>query len=145
MTKRDPEEIARLSAEAMSADDNALRALGIERVSVGPGHAKMAMTVRPDMTNGHGMCHGGFLFLLADSAFAYACNSHGQRNVAQQCQVTFLAPGKLGDRLIAEAYERHRAERSGITDVTVRDELGAMIAEFRGHSRAISGSLLPKD
>ena len=145
MTKRDPEEIARLSAEAMSADDNALRALGIERIAVGPGSAKMAMTVRSDMTNGHGMCHGGFIFLLADSAFAYACNSHGQRNVAQQCQVTFLAPGKLGDRLIAEAYERHRAERSGITDVTVRDELGAVIAEFRGHSRAISGSLLPKD
>jgi len=145
MTKRDPEVIARLSADAMSVDDNALRALGIERIAVGPGSAKMAMTVRSDMTNGHGMCHGGFIFLLADSAFAYACNSHGQRNVAQQCQVTFLAPGKLGDRLVAEAYERHRAERSGITDVTVRDELGAVIAEFRGHSRAISGSLLPKD
>ena len=145
MTKRDPEVIARLSADAISVDDNALRALGIERIAVGPGSAKMAMTVRSDMTNGHGMCHGGFIFLLADSAFAYACNSHGQRNVAQQCQVTFLAPGKLGDRLVAEAYERHRAERSGITDVTVRDELGAVIAEFRGHSRAISGSLLPKD
>jgi len=145
MTKRDPEVIARLSADAMSVDDNALRALGIERIAVGPGSAKMAMTVRSDMTNGHGMCHGGFIFLLADSAFAYACNSHGQRNVAQQCQVTFLAPGKLGDRLVAEAYERHRAERSGVTDVTVRDELGAVIAEFRGHSRAISGSLLPKD
>ena len=145
MTKRDPEVIARLSADAMSVDDNALRALGIERIAVGPGSAKMAMTVRSDMTNGNGMCHGGFIFLLADSAFAYACNSHGQRNVAQQCQVTFLAPGKLGDRLVAEAYERHRAERSGVTDVTVRDELGAVIAEFRGHSRAISGSLLPKD
>ena len=139
---RSPDEIARLSAEAMWADDNASRALGMELVATGPGSATMAMTIQPHMTNGHGMCHGGFIFLLADSAFAFACNSHGQRSVAQQCQVTFLAPGKLGSRLTAAAHERHRAERSGITDVTVRDETGAVIAEFRGHSRSIPGSLL---
>ena len=102
----------------------------------------MAMTITDAMTNGHGMCHGGYIFLLADSAFAFACNSHGQRSVAQHCAVTFLAPGKRGSRLTAEAVERQRAERSGITDVTVRDESGAVIAEFRGHSRTIPGSLI---
>ena len=139
---QDKDEIARLSAEAMWAEDNATRALGIERVSVTSGRAVMTMTVQPHMTNGHGMCHGGYIFLLADSAFAFACNSHGQRHVAQHCNVTFLAPGKLGSRLVAEAYERQRAERSGITDVTVRDDTGTVIAEFRGHSRSIPGSLL---
>ena len=126
----------------MWAEDNATRELGIEMISVEPGRAKMAMRIRSSMTNGHGMCHGGYIFLLADSAFAFACNSHGQRNVAQHCSVSFLAPGKLGERLIAEAFERQRGERSGITDVTVRDEAGAAIAEFRGHSRAIPGSLV---
>ena len=100
------------------------------------------MEVTTAMTNGHGMCHGGYIFLLADSAFAFACNSHGQRSVAQHCAVTFLAPGRLGSRLTAEAVERQRADRSGITDVTVRDETGAVIAEFRGHSRTIPGSLI---
>ena len=142
---RSPEEIARLSAEAMWVDDNASRELGMELLEAGPGSATLAMTIEPRMTNGHGMCHGGYIFLLADSAFAFACNSHGQRSVAQHCSVTFLAPGRLGSRLTAEAVERQRAERSGITDVTVRDETGAVIAEFRGHSRSISGSLLPKD
>jgi len=145
MPHRNKDEIARLSAEAMWAEDNATRALGIERVSVTSGRATMAMVVQPHMTNGHGMCHGGYIFLLADSAFAFACNSHGQRHVAQHCNVTYLAPGKLGSRLIAEAHERQRAERSGITDVTVRDETGTVIAEFRGHSRSIPGSLLAKD
>ncbi len=144
MTKRSPEETARLSAEAMWADDNATRQLGIEKIEVGPGRAVLAMTIGPSMTNGHGMCHGGYIFLLADSAFAFACNSHGQRNVAQHCSVSFIAPGRLGSRLTAVAIERQRAERSGITDVTVRDETGAIIAEFRGHSRAIPGSLLPQ-
>jgi acyl-CoA thioesterase len=141
----DAQEIARLSAEAMWAEDNASRALGIERVEVGPGRAVMAMTITPAMTNGHGMCHGGYIFLLADSAFAFACNSHGQRHVAQHCTVTFLAPGRLGTRLVAEAFERQRGERSGITDVSVREASGTIIAEFRGHSRSIPGSLLSKE
>lgn len=142
MSAVDRDEIARRCAEAMWAEDNATRVLGIERVSVGPGRAVMAMTIAESMTNGHGMCHGGYIFLLADSAFAFACNSHGPRNVAQHCQVSFLAPGKLGSRLTAEAVERQRGERSGITDVTVRDEAGTIIAEFRGHSRTIPGSLI---
>lgn len=142
MSELSKEEIASRSAAAMWADDNASRHLGMEIISVGPGRATLAMNVTETMTNGHGTCHGGYLFLLADSAFAFACNSHGQRTVAQHCSVTFLAPGRRGMRLIAEAHERQRAERSGITDVTVRDETGAIIAEFRGHSRTVPGSLI---
>ena len=142
MSGMDKDEIARRSAEAMWAEDNATQALGIERVSVGPGRAVMAMTIRESMTNGHGTCHGGYIFLLADSAFAFACNSHGQRTVAAHCSVSYITPGKLGARLVAEAIERQRGERSGITDVTVRDEAGTIIAEFRGHSRTIPGSLV---
>jgi acyl-CoA thioesterase len=140
---RTAEETARLSADIMWAADNATQALGMELLSVSPGHAAVAMTVRPDMANGHGTCHGGFIFALADSAFAFACNSHGQRAVAQHCSVSYIAPGRPGMRLVADARERQRGERSGITDVTVRDEAGNIIAEFRGHSRTVPGSLLP--
>ena len=143
MTRRSAEEVARLSTEAMSGQDNVVRSLGMEIVEVGPGRAVVGLTIAPHMTNGHGMCHGGYLFLLADTAFAYACNSHGKPSVAQHCSVTFVAPGKLGDRLTAEAFERQRGERSGITDVTVRDSQRMIVAEFRGHSRTIPGSLLP--
>jgi acyl-CoA thioesterase len=140
--ERTKDEIATLCAKAMLAADNATQSLGMEVIDVGPGRAVVAMTVRADMTNGHGTCHGGFIFALADSAFAFACNSHGQRCVAQHCAVSYIAPGREGMRLIAEGIERQRGERSGITDVTVRDEAGAVIAEFRGHSRTVPGSLL---
>jgi acyl-CoA thioesterase len=143
MSEPSKEEIARLCAKALWAEDKATQSLGMELLSVSPGRATMAMTVTEQMTNGHGTCHGGFIFTLADSAFAFACNSHGPRSVAQQCSVAYLAPGRLGMRLIAEAVERQRGERSGITDVTVRDEAGNSIAEFRGHSRTVPGSLLP--
>jgi acyl-CoA thioesterase len=143
MSEPSKEEIARLCAEALWAEDKATQSLGMELVSVSPGRATMAMTVTEQMTNGHGTCHGGFIFTLADSAFAFACNSHGPRSVAQQCSVAYIAPGRLGMRLIADAIERQRGERSGITDVTVRDEAGNSIAEFRGHSRTVPGSLLP--
>ena len=134
--------IARRSAEAMWADDNASRGLGMELLDVGPGTARMAMTITESMVNGHGTCHGGFIFMLADSAFAFACNSYGQRTVAQHCAVTFIAPGRLGMRLTADAQERHRSERSGIYDIRVTDAQGRLIAEFRGHSRTVPGSLL---
>jgi acyl-CoA thioesterase len=132
--------LARKSAEAMWAVDRATHALGMELVDVGPGSATIAMTVRKDMTNGHGICHGGFIFALADSAFASACNSYGPRVVAQHCAVTFLRPAQLGDRLTAEAVERTRAGRSGIYDVSVKRADGTLIAEFRGHSRVIDGT-----
>ncbi len=139
---RDAAEIARLSADAMWADDKASQGLGMEVLHVAAGYARLEMTVTERMLNGHGSCHGGFIFSLADSAFAFACNSHGSPAVAQHCTVTYVSPGRLGMRLVAEAQERQRGERSGIYDVTVRDETGTAIAEFRGHSRALPGSLI---
>lgn len=139
---RDAAEIARLSGDVMWAGDKASQGLGMEVLEVGSGHARLAMIVTERMLNGHGSCHGGFIFSLADSAFAFACNSHGSPAVAQHCTVTYVAPGRLGMRLIADAKERQRSERSGIYDVTVRDETGAVIAEFRGHSRTLPGSLI---
>jgi phenylacetic acid degradation protein PaaD len=136
-------EIARASAEAMWADDKASQGLGMAIEDVGPGTATLTMTVRADMVNGHDICHGGFIFLLADSAFAFSCNSYNQRTVAQQCNVTFLKPVKLGERLTARAAERWREGRSGIYDITVTDGAGTVIAEFRGHSRTIPGTLVP--
>jgi acyl-CoA thioesterase len=135
-------EIAVKSAQAMWAEDNASRELGMSLVRVEPGIAVLSMAVTKAMVNGHGLAHGGFIFTLADSAFAFACNSRGQRHVAQHCQITYVAPGKLGMVLTAEACERQRGERSGIYDVTVRDQQGDVIAEFRGNSRSIPGSLI---
>ena len=136
----DPEELARRAAEAMWADDEASRGLGMELVSVAPGRATLRMTVRADMTNGHGICHGGFTFALADSAFAFACNSHNVRTVAASCDISYLAPTREGDVLVADAVERQLAGRNGIYDVTVR--VGDVaVAEFRGRSRAIGGAL----
>jgi acyl-CoA thioesterase len=132
-----PEQLARACAEAMWQDDPASRSLGMTLDDVGPGRAVLGMTVRDDMVNGHGMCHGGFIFSLADSAFAFACNTYNERVVAQHCAVTFLRPGRRGHRLIATAVERARSGRSGIYDVTVADQDGTAIAEFRGHSRGL--------
>jgi acyl-CoA thioesterase len=138
---RTAQDIAERSAAALWHDDHASQGLGLQVESVGPGHATVSMTITKAMVNGHGLAHGGFIFTLADSAFAFACNSYNQKNVAQQCQITYVAPGRLGMRLTADARERHRAERSGIYDICVRDETGATIAEFRGHSRTIPGTL----
>jgi acyl-CoA thioesterase len=141
-TALSPQDIARACADAMWAEDDASKGLGMEIVEIGPGHATLAMTVRPDMVNGQRICHGGFIFTLADSAFAFACNSHNERVVAAQGQVTFIKPGRLGDRLVATAREITRAGRSGIYDVRVT--VGeTVIAEFRGHSRVIPGTWLP--
>lgn len=136
----DAQGVAEAAAAAMWADDQASQALGMRVVTVGPGRAVLSMTVRPDMTNGHGIGHGGFTFALADSAFAFACNSYDRRTVAARCDIAFLAPIREGDELVAEAVERHRAGRNGIYDVAVRrgDEV---VAEFRGTSREVGGSL----
>jgi acyl-CoA thioesterase len=138
-----PEDVARACADAMWAQDDASKGLGMEIVEVGPGFATLAMTVRPDMVNGQRIAHGGFIFTLADSAFAFACNSHNDRVVAAQGQITFIKPGKLGDRLVATAREVTRGGRSGIYDVRVTAG-DTVIAEFRGHSRVIPGSWLPE-
>jgi acyl-CoA thioesterase len=140
-TPSSPGAIAQAAADTMWATDFASQALGMELIAVGPGTAEVAMVVRPDMANGFGMAHGGFIFTLADSAFAYACNSYGLTTVAAHCSVTFLKAGKTGDRMVAVAREISRQGRSGIYDVriSVGDEV---IAEFRGGSRQIGGSFI---
>ncbi len=135
-----PEERARLSAKAMWADDRASQALGVTLSDIGPGRATAAMVVRQDMTNGHGIAHGGYIFALADSAFAFACNSYNTRVVAQHNSITYFSPGRVGEQLTAVAREAHRAGRSGIYDVQVTGEDGRHVALFRGHSRQISGT-----
>jgi acyl-CoA thioesterase len=100
------------------------------------------MTVKPNMVNGHGIAHGGFIFTLADSAFAFACNTHNERAVAAHGNISFIKPGKLGDRLVATAREVSRSGRSGIYDINVTVD-GVTIAELRGHSRTIGGALVP--
>ena len=137
-----PDDLARACAEAMWKEDDASRGLGMEITEIGPGHAVLTMTVKPHMVNGQRIAHGGFIFLLADSAFAFACNSHNERAVAAQCDITFIKPGKLGDHLVATAREISRSGRSGIYDVRVKVN-ETVIAEFRGHSRTIAGSWLP--
>jgi acyl-CoA thioesterase len=138
-----PDDIARACAQAMWQEDDASRGLGMEIVEVKSGHATLAMTIKPNMVNGQRIAHGGFIFTLADSAFAFACNSHNERVVAAQGNITFIEPGKLGDRLIATAREVSRSGRSGIYDVRVTAGDGTVIAEFRGHSRVIAGTWLP--
>ena len=137
-----PDQLARACADAMWAEDDASKGLGMEIVDVGPGRATLAMTVKPHMVNGQSIAHGGFIFLLADSTFAFACNSRNERAVAAQCDITFIRPGKLGDRLVATAREISRSGRSGIYDIRVTAD-DAVIAEFRGHSRTIAGTWLP--
>jgi len=137
-----PDDLARACADAMWKEDDASSGLGMEIVDIGPGRATLAMTVRPEMVNGQRIAHGGFIFTLADSAFAFACNSHNDRAVAVQGNITFIRPGKLGDRLVATAREISRSGRSGIYDVCVTAG-DAVIAEFRGHSRTIPGTWLP--
>ncbi len=115
----DADELARRCAEVMWADDRASRRLGMALDAIGSGRATVSMVVRDDMTNGHGMAHGGFIFALADSAFAFACNSHNERAVAQACDIVFAAPAREGDALVADATERHRFGRNGIYDIRV--------------------------
>jgi acyl-CoA thioesterase len=138
------DDIARACAQAMWREDDASRGLGMELVEVKSGLATLAMTVKPHMVNGQRIAHGGFIFTLADSAFAFACNSHNERVVAAQGNITFIKPGKLGDRLVATAREVSRSGRSGIYDVSVATDNGTVIAEFRGHSRVIPGAWLPE-
>ncbi|HEU4567785.1 MAG TPA: hydroxyphenylacetyl-CoA thioesterase PaaI [Marmoricola sp.] len=135
-----PEEIADRAAAAMWAADRASRTLGMELVEVGPGRARLLMTVREDMVNGHDIGHGGFTFTLADSAFAFACNSYNRSTVAAGAEIRFLAPTRLGDVLEATAVERSREGRDGVYDVIVRCG-DRVVAEFTGRSREIRGTL----
>lgn len=138
-----PDQLARACAQKMWDDDQSSQALGITLDHVAPGQSRMSMTVIETMVNGHGICHGGYIFTLADSAFAFACNTTNDHAVAAHCQISYLNPAHLGDRLTATAEQRHHQGRSGITDVriTAGDRI---IAEFRGHSRTTGGKFFPQ-
>ncbi len=134
----DAQALAEQSAARMYEADLASRHLGVAIDQIAPGQATARMLVRETMLNGHNICHGGYIFLLADTAFAFACNTYGPTTVAAACNIAFLAPAHLNDELIATATERHHAGRSGIYDVTIRLPNTTVIAEFRGHSRTLS-------
>lgn len=134
--------LAEQVAYAMYPRDRASQLLGIRLITVRPGYARLSMTVRPDMVNGHRLCHGGLIFTLADSAFAYSCNSYNRNTVASACGIDFLAPAREGDILEAEAVEQSLSGRTGVYDVTVRNRAGQTIALFRGKSYRISGEVI---
>jgi acyl-CoA thioesterase len=129
--------LARTAAHEMFDRDVASRGLGMQLLDAGNGQATVRMTVTAEMVNGHDIAHGGYLFLLADSAFACACNSHGPVTVAAGDDISFLRPVRRGEVLVATAIERARSGRSGIYDVTVTREGGDVVAEFRGRSRTV--------
>lgn len=141
-SETDTQDLAERVAAAMFARDNASQALGMIIDAVGPGYARLSMQVRKDMVNGHDICHGGLIFTLADSAFAFACNSDNHNTVASGASIDFVRPGILGDRLTAEAKERHAGGRSGVYDMTVTNQKGDLIALFRGKSARIKGTVL---
>ena len=134
--------LARRVADAMWANDHASQALALRVLDVGPGEARVAMRVRRDMLNGHEICHGGFIFTLADSAFAYACNSYNLVTVASGCSIAFLAPAREGDELTAHAHERSASGRTGVYDIEVTNQRGEKIALFRGKSYRIKGHVV---
>lgn len=142
MNMSDPNVLARACADAMWQDDKAAQAIGVTVSDVAPGRATTTFTVTEAMVNGHDICHGGYIFMLADTAFAYSCNSYNQRTVAQHCSIDFMAPAHSGETLIARAEERSRGGRSGIYDISVVTSEGRKIAEFRGLSRTIKGTLV---
>ena len=131
-------EIARAAAARMWDDDVAAREVGITVTEVAPGTATMTMRVTASMVNGHHIAHGGYTFLLADTAFAYACNSYGPVTVARNCEIAFIRPAHEGDELTAVATERLRNARNGIYDVSVLGDDGTVVAEMRGHSRTLA-------
>ncbi len=140
-----PQEMAEASARALWNDDSASQRLGMAMDHLAPGEATLSMIVTEAMSNGHGTCHGGYIFTLADSAFAFACNGYNQRTVGQHASITYLAPGRVGDRLTAVCREVSRQGRSGVYDVRVTNQDGVHVAEFRGLSRTVKGTHLPVD
>ncbi|SIT35613.1 phenylacetate pathway hotdog-fold thioesterase [Paraburkholderia piptadeniae] len=140
-----PDELARATADAMYAKDACSQALGIEIVEVRAGYACMRMSVRPEFLNGHQICHGGLMFTLADTAFAFACNSYNITTVAAGCSIEFLRPVQGGDILTAEAVEQTLSGRSGIYDIRVTNRANETVAMFRGKSAQIKGTVIPID
>jgi len=140
----DPQAIATRCADVLWRADTATQKLGMQIKKVSPGSAEITMAVTEDMVNGHGTCHGGFLFTLADSAFAFACNTYDQRCVAQHCSISYLAPAFAGEQLLAQAREVSRRGKNGIYDIHIVNEQQETLVQFRGYSRTVKGTLLDK-
>ena len=134
-----PQALAELAGKTMYERDQASQALGMTLDEIRPGYARMSMPVRRDMLNGHATCHGGYIFMLADSAFAFACNSHNFNTVGAGCTIDYLAPGREGDLLVAEAVEQALQGKTGVYDITVTNQDGRTVALFRGKSHRVSG------
>ncbi|NHN36581.1 hydroxyphenylacetyl-CoA thioesterase PaaI [Pseudomaricurvus alcaniphilus] len=141
----DAETLARRCVEAMWEEDRASQALGMQVIATGECRAEVSMTVREDMVNGHSMCHGGMIFTLADTAFAFACNSQNQAAVAASCTIDYLRPAQLGDVLTAVAEAVHQGGRSGLYDVIISNQEQAIVAHFRGRSARISRPVIEEE
>ena len=142
LTSAEAQSLAERVAAAMFARDRASQAMGMRISKVGPGRAELTMTVRADMLNGHATCHGGFIFTLADSAFAFACNSANLTTVASGCSIDFIAPAREDDVLIAIGQERTLSGRTGVYDIEIRNQRGETVALFRGKSYRIKGHVI---
>lgn len=136
-----PQQVARRCADILWPEDNASQSMGMELVEVGPGTATLRMTIRPDMTNCHGTCHGAYIFAIADTAFAYACNSLNHRAVAAGADIDYLAPAHAGDTLTARGRAVQQGDRRGIYDIEVSNQEQQIVAVFRGRSARIKGQL----
>lgn len=145
MTDLDANTLAQRCAQALMARDNASRGLGMQLLSASPGQAHLSMPVRADMLQGHGTCHGGFLFALADSAFAMACNTYNDATVAQGCSIDYVAPAFEGDVLQARCIEQSRSGRTGNYDVRIENQQGQLIALFHGKSYKVRGTVLAQE
>lgn len=141
MTDLTPQQLAQACADSMFARDQASQQLGMKIISVAPGRAELSMTVAQHMIQGHGACHGGYLFTLADSAFAFSCNTYDKATVASGCSIEYVAPAKQGDVLTARAEERSRGNRTGIYDITITNQDQQVVAYFRGKSYQVRGSV----
>jgi len=138
----EPQALAEATVQAMYPRDNASQGLGMKILEIAPGRARMSMLVRSDMLNGHATCHGGFIFALADSTFAFACNSRNLNTMASGCSIEYVAPARRNDVLTADAQERTLAGRTGVYDITVSNQDGKTIALFRGKSYRIRGEVI---
>jgi acyl-CoA thioesterase len=135
----DAQQLAELAGRTMYERDPASRQLGMTLDEIRPGYARMSMRVRGDMLNGHGTCHGGYIFMLADSAFAFACNSHNFNTVGAGCSIDYLSPGREGELLTAQAQEQALSGKTGVYDIVVTNEEGRKVALFRGKSHRVHG------
>jgi len=135
----DAQQLAELAGRTMYERDPASQQLGMTLDEIRPGYARMSMRVRGDMLNGHGTCHGGYIFMLADSAFAFACNSHNFNTVGAGCSIDYLSPGREGELLTAQAQEQALSGKTGVYDIVVTNEEGRKVALFRGKSHRVNG------